>query len=251
MGIFNFWCEENLSNVTYKKGMEPIAQMEYESDKIDKAVDVTFEPCEFSSSFAFVYGDSGAGILFEDDPSKLTVEQLKALMEKVCKRIADEEFPDFDKIISIDSNGNFYPECTGYHVKEFSCNENLSQYTDSMLFDSGEIIASMDYVDNTGNGVRVDLKVCGHVKVFFNDVPYCHPSEFPEELTKLIKNNPEWELDERVCVCENNWFEYIYNYTNLNCGDGILEEGDISKMTTEEIKSAMTELCEEILKGEK
>lgn len=134
-------------------------------------------------------------------------------------------------------------------IKEFTCEENLAQYTDSMLFDSGEVIASMDYVDNnTGKGVQMDLKVCGHVKVFFNDTPYCHASEFPDELINLIKSNPEWELDERVYVCENNWFEYIYNYTHFNCGDGIIEESDVSKMTVEEIKSGMEDLCKELLK---
>lgn len=250
--IINFWCKENLSDVTYKKGTGPIAQMEYESDKIDKAVDITLEPDEFSSSFTFAYGDSGAGILFEDDPSKLTAEQLKVLMEKVCAKIADEEDPDFEEIVSVNVDGKFYPERTRCHIKEFSCNENLSQYTDAMLFDSGEVIASMDYFDDEKNkGITMVLEVRGHVNVSFDGVDYYHASEFPEELTKLIKKDPDWMNNERVYVSENNWFEFIFSYSGCSCSDGIMMDDDISKMFTSQLETQMATLCRNLLKEAK
>jgi len=135
-------------------------------------------------------------------------------------------------------------------IKNFSCSENLSKYIDSMLFDSGECIASMDYTDDTtGKKVSLDLKVCGHVKVSFEEVDYVRYSDFPEKLKKLIKNNREWELDERVYVDENNWFEFIYSTEKFS--DGIIMEEDVTSYTEETLKVLMEEICKEILLNSK
>lgn len=132
-------------------------------------------------------------------------------------------------------------------VKEFSCSENLSQYIDSMLFESGECIASMDYFDEeTGKSVELDLRVCGNVKVSFKETDYTHYSDFPEQLKKLIKNNREWELDERVYVDENNWFEYIFSTGKYS--DGIVFERDLSAYTPERLKKEMESVCRFVLR---
>lgn len=127
-------------------------------------------------------------------------------------------------------------------VKEFSCSDNLAQYIDSMLFDSGECIASMDYFDEeTGKSVTLDLKVCGCVKVTFKETEYTHYSDFPEQLKKLIKKNREWDLDDRVYVDENNWFEYIFDVGGFS--DGIMFESDLSTYTPDQLEKEMESVC--------
>ena len=127
-------------------------------------------------------------------------------------------------------------------LRTFSCSDNLAQYTDSMLFDSGECIASMDYFDEeTGKSVTLDLRVCGSVKVSFKETNYTHYSDFPEQLKKLIKKNREWELDERVYVDENNWFEYIFDVDG--CSDGIVFESDLSTYTPDQLEKEMESVC--------
>lgn len=131
-------------------------------------------------------------------------------------------------------------------IKSFQCNE-LSQYTDSMLFDSGEQIAAMEY--GCGNThINIYLEVRGEVRVDFDGVTYRRPSEFPDVLKELIKTNPGcWDCEDYVYVDMNNWFEYIYEIDNErwnNYMDGVLCELDISKGKPEDVKKEMLEICE-------
>ena len=131
-------------------------------------------------------------------------------------------------------------------IKSFKCNE-LSQYVDSMLFDSGEQIAEMVFEDN-GKEIYISLEVRGDVKVFFNEQTYRYPSEFPEELKEIIKGHPIlWDCEDDIFVDMNNWFEYIFEVDG-KYSDVIMCEWDISKGTSEDIKREMLEICEYILK---
>lgn len=138
---------------------------------------------------------------------------------------------------------------TKSRIKFFSCEENLSQYTDSMLFDSGKDIASMVFEGDDGD-ISVDLRISGEVRVFYKGIPYDRASDFPEELLALIREKPmEWDNEKDVEICSNNWFEYIY-HSDAYGDDDIMCEDDISNMSVEELKSEMQELCEEIADGE-
>lgn len=132
------------------------------------------------------------------------------------------------------------------NIKNFQCNE-LSQYTDSMLFDSGEQIAAMECEDGNTH-INIYLEVRGEVRVDFDGVTYRRPSEFPLELKELIKGNPIcWDCEDDVYVDIRNWFEYIYIVNNEHWNDymdGVLCEWDISKWGPEEIKREMLEICE-------
>lgn len=131
-------------------------------------------------------------------------------------------------------------------IKNFRCNE-LSQYVDSMLFDSGEEIAAMEF-ENYGKEIYISLEVRGDVKVFFNEEVYRWPSEFPPVLRELIQTNPGcWDCEDYIYVDMNNWFEYIFEVDG-QYSDGIMCEWDISKGTPEDIKREMLEICEWILK---
>lgn len=137
------------------------------------------------------------------------------------------------------------------NIISFTCNENLSQYVDSMLFDSGECIAEMECAFDNGDVCTITLEVRGEVKVYFDGEPYRYPSEFPAVLKELIKTNPGcWDEEDYVYVDMNNWFEYMftikddkYQYT-----DGMVCEWDISKGESEDIKKEMVEICEWIMK---
>ena len=138
-------------------------------------------------------------------------------------------------------------------IKNFKCNENLSQYVDSMLFDSGECIAEMECEFDNGDLCTISLEVRGEVKVYFNDEPYRYPSDFPPVLKELIKTNPRWwDEEDYVYVDMNNWFEYIYTVDGEHWNsysDGVMCEWDISKGTPEDIKKEMIEICEWVVES--
>ena len=131
---------------------------------------------------------------------------------------------------------------------EFECTNNLSQYTDSMLFDSGEEIATglFRYKDKE---VEISLRICGQVAVDYKGETYHTPSEFPDELVERIKAHPnDWmyyspsgedtdDAEGDVYVGLNNWFEYIFD------GDGCVYEEDLSKATKEDILQDMIYLA--------
>lgn len=137
---------------------------------------------------------------------------------------------------------------------EFNCDNNLSQYTDSMLFDSGTEIASGKFGYN-GKILDIYLDVSGEVAVTYKGETYHTPSEFPEELIEKIKEHPNWwegyapsgegndNEEGDVYVYLNNWFEYIYGEEVLY--DGTVYENDLSKATKEEILEDMRYIAEQ------
>lgn len=138
-------------------------------------------------------------------------------------------------------------------MDKFYCTGSaLSNFTDSMLFDSdSETIASMKCTNSTGHTVEISLEIRGYVTVEIDGELYYAPSEFPDEFTEFIKNNPDWQLcpenyDGVFEVRENNWFEYLYSYDGM-VYDGILFEDDLSKYTEDELKKEMYNLCCELL----
>ncbi len=89
----------------------------------------------------------------------------------------------------------------------------MDKIKDSMQLDSEQTIAWL----RAGEKI-ISLEVRGEVKVWWNPNAtkdsspingeyFKYPSEFPEELKELIKNEQYWDTDERVCVSQNNWFE--------------------------------------------
>ena len=133
-------------------------------------------------------------------------------------------------------------------IINFECDKNLSQYVDSMLFDSNTIIASMTCEINE-HQINIDLMTRGYVNVEYKGDTYRYPSEFPQELKIKIKENPNWWDDEDVYIDENNWFEYIYDDTinGKTYSDGIVFEDDLSKYSVEQVKDDMVEVCKWIV----
>jgi len=114
---------------------------------------------------------------------------------------------------------------------EFWC-KDLKPYTDSLLFDSGELIAKAKFSYKGNDSFYVNLMICGDVSVYYKDEHYKYPSDFPDELRELIKNKPD-EYYDKVEIRYNNWFEYLWD------GDGEVEECDLCKMEPSDVLKTM------------
>ena len=136
-----------------------------------------------------------------------------------------------------------YQETSDVVCMQFVCND-LTEYTDSMLFDSigdgGEDgIAEGTFAYN-GKTLVINLDVRGEVSVTYKEETYYKPSEFPEELKERIRKNPnEWmfmenDEDGDICVNMNNWFEYTWD-----SAEGEVCEDDLSISTKEEVLESM------------
>lgn len=141
-------------------------------------------------------------------------------------------------------------------IVDYWCDDNLWQYADSMLFDSGTEIAQLVCCKKDKSAV-LSLEVRGHVALFYKGEKYCYASDFPDELTNLISTNPDWELDENIYVDENNWFEVLFSTKDgkataiedfSGCWDGFVFEEDVSQLTPEEMKGLLLDIAAEIIK---
>ena len=109
---------------------------------------------------------------------------------------------------------------------------DMTQITDSMQLDSDTQIASMEF-----HGITAYLDVKGEVKVWWNSNAetddldemfkcgdyYKYPSEFPQELKDLIKEDRGWDCDPRVYVSENNWFDLAIFYDDEYIGSDVVD----------------------------
>ena len=140
-------------------------------------------------------------------------------------------------------------------VTSFECDEDLSKYTESMLFPSDRTVAEATFTDKDGNRIEFWLGTRGDVDVDFfengmdeDPTNYEDPDDFPEELIDIIKAGNLW-ADERVYVTNNNWFEVIYdiydkNGTLLHC-DGEMFE-DFAYCSPDELKQELADLAKEV-----
>ena len=138
-------------------------------------------------------------------------------------------------------------------VKSFCCKE-LSQYTESMLFDSGEQIAQGEFQID-GHTVFVWLEVRGEVRVTYKGETYRTPTEFPDELKALIREHAhDWDVyspsgegndeeDGNIFVGNNNWFEFIVNVEDEPENDGFVCEIDLSTASADDVLKEMLKVA--------
>ena len=140
-------------------------------------------------------------------------------------------------------------------VIRFKCVEDLSKYTNSLLFDStskgGDRIASGIFVRD-GKKITINLDILGDVAVTYKGEVYHTASEFPDELLEIIRKNPnDWEVyapsgegnddeDGEMYATLNNWFSFVCDET----GDDEPYEDDLSKATPDDILTQMKEMAE-------
>lgn len=130
--------------------------------------------------------------------------------------------------------------------------ENLSEYKDSLLFDSEEDIAGLKAYDYDDNCIDIWLTVSGEKKVYLIDKngnkisETCeYAADYPYELREAIRNGKQGVDYE----CDNNSrFTYIYHIYDGDCKEKYLEaepyEGELSEMTPQKLKKQMLEYAE-------
>ena len=81
----------------------------------------------------------------------------------------------------------------------------LAECKDSLLFNHGDIIASL----SSSNGILVQIGVVGDVRIVYKGDVYRYPDNYPDEITKALKDGTfsQMESDGTVEVINNNWFE--------------------------------------------
>lgn len=133
------------------------------------------------------------------------------------------------------------------NILEFEVSGDLSQYTDSLLFD-GETIARLKTKE-----YMVTIEVIGDIKIFFRGYIYKCSAKFPNELRNIIKDGKVLEHSE-VEIIDNNWFEIDVYERNKNdeyelIYDEVFEE-DISTMNKDKLKKYMFQHLKDYLKIE-
>ena len=140
-------------------------------------------------------------------------------------------------------------------ITNFTCDENLRQFKNSMLFDSDTHIAGIT-VGLKDITVSADLMVRGSVRVRFKGKTYTKPSKLPEE-AKVYLARGEYEVfededDDPILYCsENNWFECIYSVTDEDGeeaeSDGIMFENCPADFSAEQMKEELLNLIKPVL----
>ena len=106
----------------------------------------------------------------------------------------------------------------------FYLDEDLTNVTDSMEFDSGTEIATLSFGDS-----EASIMVCGEVRVTFKDELYRKPSEFPEELKEIIRAGHVFDHED-VYVGNNNWFAIQFrDGTEWDPNDDVVDVEGLSK----------------------
>lgn len=113
----------------------------------------------------------------------------------------------------------------------FYLDEDLTNVTDSMEFDSGTEIATLSFGDS-----ECSIMVCGEVRVTYKDEVYRQPSEFPEELKEIIRAGHVFDHED-VYVGNNNWFAIQFrDGTEWDPDDNVV---DVEGLSKQEIFSLM------------
>ena len=114
----------------------------------------------------------------------------------------------------------------------------LKDCIDSLLFNEGEIIATIESENNTA---KITVCVAGETKIRYNGETYRYADKFPEELINAIKTGEVWKWEEngKVEIFESNWFEF--NVSNNNeVIDATVWNEDFSNMTDQQFANSLT-----------
>lgn len=137
------------------------------------------------------------------------------------------------------------------NVLNFEINGDLSQYTDSLLFQD-ETIATLE-TELENDRYQVSIEVIGDIRLFFKGDLYKCSGNFPNELKEIINSGKVLEHNE-IEIIDNNWFEIdIYEKNSQNVYELIYDEifeQDISTMTPDELKEYMINHLKDYLKIE-
>ena len=137
-----------------------------------------------------------------------------------------------------------YPWQDTDDISKFRLYVDTSDIVDTLQLDSDTEICA--YYDNN-KGISSSVFIKGEVRVTYKGETYKTPSEFPEELKKLIKKDREWENNDDVYVSENNWAElYVYDEADEILDSEII---DIEKLSPTKLYVEVVEKTMEIVQN--
>lgn len=138
-------------------------------------------------------------------------------------------------------------------IHEFKTYLSLGRCADSMLFDSGTLVANI-FATKGDYSVSVKLKVVGDVAVVYRNRVYHTYFDFPTGLKERIAEHPgNWQHvagKQDVQINLNNWFEYqwVIHGPNYFCKSGcMLCEDDLHLMTEDGLKEEMLEVVNQVI----
>ena len=125
---------------------------------------------------------------------------------------------------------------------DFNCDVDLKEYTDSLLFDNDEEIASYSAVDKYGNIANLRLTVAGEKKItrlakpdtdrddddydYDDDEDFYDVSDYDDELIADIKSGEVYNEDKYEIVY-NNWFDIVYELISGEDDDVVYADDEV------------------------
>lgn len=117
---------------------------------------------------------------------------------------------------------------------------------DSMLAESG-MIAKLD-IEVEGKPETIGLYVCGDIRIIYKDEVYKYPSDYPEELTKLINSGKAYNSKD-VEIGNNNWVELMWTENGgvVDCfGMDTVVDGEFGSGAPEEAYKYLIDMTKEM-----
>lgn len=245
---YEAWYKDCYANNHYSISIEE-KEVSISNDIIGKIGHHFVDICRYKDFVSQIEEWDKVAALTEENYQKLIADN--EIPQMIEKSLSDYYWESYWDAISDVSHRLVNKYINEQNEESFQCEEDLSKYVDSMLYDSNTSIASMDLYKN-GYQVKIDLLVRGEVRVSYKGIEYRNPSDFPQELKDLIKTQPNiWDCNEDVYVSNNNWFEFIYSIScndELIESDGVILEEDLSKMKPKDVKQKMIEIIGYIIK---
>lgn len=156
-----------------------------------------------------------------------------------CENMLEDGSPDVEKCKAINCDAYEWDEYEAededeesYKIKSFKLFVPLEKCVDSMLFDSGEVIAIME-LDDT---YSVCIEVMGEVRVTYKDELYTKASDMPDELLAKFRDLSAYE-DNDIYIGNNNWFDIIFKKNGVIDPDD--DVADIEGLSEDELKELM------------
>ena len=126
------------------------------------------------------------------------------------------------------------------HWSEIKVYIPLAECKDSLLYDSGEVIAQL----TSTSGIDIKIAVTGELRILYKDNIYRHTQNYPPELAAAISSGEIYQMAERgqAEIQNNNWFEILVSYHNQTYADVL--DTPLCEFTSETLRAYLINYIE-------
>lgn len=126
------------------------------------------------------------------------------------------------------------------HWSEIKIYIPLAECKDSLLYDSGEVIAQL----TSTVGIDVKVAVAGELRILYKDNIYRYIQNYPPELAAAISSGEIYQLVERgqAEIQNSNWFEILVSYHNQTYAEVL--EPPLCEFTSEALRAYLIDYIE-------